>query len=116
MEQNKKNGAKRIAMLFYTLAIIFIILGLANLFIIIINPLIILFSIILIALSVLFFFTARDLKKGKDWARISAISISGLGIIWALTLLIQAKFITGFFYLILSGAIEYYLLVKRRTL
>ena len=113
MEQNQKRGIKVISVLFYVLAGIFIILGIAALFLVIINPLAVLFSIILIALAVLLFFTAKDLRKGKNWARISVIVISGLGILWALNLLIQARFISGLFYLAVSGFVEYYLLFKK---
>lgn len=104
-----KKGIKYISLLFYILAGIFVIFGVADLFLVSVSLLAILYSAVLIVLAVLFFFTARDLRKGKNWARISAISLSGLGIIWALSLLIQAKFITGLFYLILSGLIIYYL-------
>mgnify|MGYP001569357924 CR=1 FL=1 len=114
MEQNQKRGVKLISIFFYVLAGIFVILGIADLFLITINPLAILFSIILIALAVLLFFTAKDLRNGKNWARTSALIISGLGILWALSLLIQTRFILGVFYLIVSGLIEYYLLFKQK--
>ena len=114
MEQNQKKGVKIISILFYILAVIFVILGIVDLFLVVINPLTILFSIIFIGAAILFFFTAKDLRKRKNWARISAIVISGLGILWALSLLIQMKFISGIIYLVISGFIVYYLLFKQK--
>ncbi len=115
MEQNinPKKGIKAISILFYILAGIFVVLGIADLFLIFINWTMLFFSIFLIGLAILFFFTAKGLREGKNWAKISAIVVSGLGIIWSITLLFQGSYIAGTFYLILSGLVGVYLLFLR---
>ena len=69
-------------------------------------------GIIMIALAVLSFFIARGLWKAKKWARIVAIIFAILGVLSALSAIIQGNFgnIIG---LVINGAIGGYLLFSK---
>ncbi|MCH7770569.1 MAG: hypothetical protein IIA49_06070 [Bacteroidetes bacterium] len=53
--------------------------------------------------------------EGKNWARITQIILAGIAIIYAIWLLIQLKFFSGIFQIIVNGLIGGYLLLSSRV-
>lgn len=111
-------GVKVIAIFYYIGAALFIILGLISIILAGVIGAIVpflgvlsgLIFVIFIATGVFEFFIARGLWKGSDWARILVIAFAGLGIAVGLISVITGSAITGLFYLIISGAIFYYMI------
>jgi|SRR3989344_3550655 len=67
------------------------------------------FAVAFILLSILLFFIGRGLWKGQNWARVVTVVFSILGILGAISGLIQGHVINGIFNIIINGIIGYYL-------
>jgi uncharacterized membrane protein (DUF2068 family) len=72
-------------------------------------------AIILLALAVLSFFVARGLWKAKSWARITAIILSILGVIFAIIGMVGGEIGSNILGLILNGLIGAYLLFSEEV-
>ena len=79
----------------------------------------IIYGILITGLVFLEFFVAKDLWRGKNWARISVIIFSIIGILIGIFLLIQGKiqwdFFDGIFTILTSGLIGGYLLLSKKV-
>jgi uncharacterized BrkB/YihY/UPF0761 family membrane protein len=70
-------------------------------------------GIIMIAFAVLYFFIGRGLWKGQPWARIVAIILLALGVIFALIGMIGGEVTENIFSLVINGLVGGYLLFSK---
>jgi len=120
-------GVKVISILYYITAILAIIFGLLFLFGggaianlipglgILGGGLFIVIGIIFIGLGILGFFIGRGLWKAKKWARILVIVFAGLGIISAITQMVQGDFMSSIINLAINGIIGGYLIISKKV-
>ncbi|MEK6897724.1 MAG: hypothetical protein AABX28_00010 [Nanoarchaeota archaeon] len=115
----KNSETKKISVwllaLFYLFAVIFFISGIVDIFFIRSIPLSLLFVVLYIGIAVLLFVTTNNLRKGKNWAILSAKIILGVGILFALSFFVRGRIVTGLIYLILFGLAGWYLFFKKFT-
>ena len=72
-------------------------------------------GVVALVIGALGAFIAMSLWKGKNWARIVAIVFAILGILGALSNLVNGAFVIGIIYLAIEGFIAYYLISNKEA-
>ncbi len=123
-------GVKIISVLYYIAAVSSIILGISFLAgasiarealtsqiptLVLFGPGMLIFGAVFLVVGIISFLIGRGLWKGKNWARIVAIIIAGIGIVFAIIGIVQGNIIGTLFRLVLNGVIGGYLLLNKQV-